>query len=272
MTKRRPRTGSVSMELTDLSKVLEIAKHLTIEAGKIILEVYSKDFSVDYKDDQSPVTEADQKANTFIVQALSQAYPECAILAEESQDNPERLINQWCFIIDPLDGTKEFIKRNGEFTVNVALAFRGKPVMGVIGIPVTGELYYAVKGMGAFYEKNGQNQKITVSSRTEDIRMMVSRSHQSDRLLALIEKNGIKNIASVGSAIKGCLIARGEAEVYYRFGHTMEWDTAAMQCIVEEAGGVFRQMDDSEMTYNRVNSLNEKGFYVLNHPANQLIL
>lgn len=272
MTKRRPRTGSVSMKLTDLSKVLEITKHLTIEAGKIILEVYSKDFSVDYKADQSPVTEADQKANTFIVQALSQEYPECAILAEESRDNPERLKNQWCFIIDPLDGTKEFIKKNGEFTVNVALAFRGKPVLGVIGIPVTGELYYAVRGMGAFYEKNGQNRKITVSSRTEDIRMMVSRSHQSDRLLALIEKNGIKNIASVGSAIKGCLIARGEAEVYYRFGYTMEWDTAAMQCIVEEAGGVFRQMDDSEMTYNRVNSLNEKGFYVLNHPANQLIL
>lgn len=260
------------MKLSDLSEVLETVKSVTLEAGKIIVEIYSKDFSVNYKADLSPITEADQKSNALIVQTLSGKYPECAILAEESRDNPERLKNQWCFIIDPLDGTKEFVKKNGEFTVNVALAFCGKPVLGVIGIPVTGELYYAVKGMGAFYEKHGQVRKIAVSSRLEDIRMMVSRSHQSDKLLALIEKNGIKNIASVGSAIKGCLIARGDAEVYYRFGYTMEWDTAAMQCIVEEAGGVFRQMDDSEMAYNRENSLNEKGFYIINHPANQLIL
>ena len=101
---------------------------------------------------------------------------------------------------------------------------------------------------------------------------MMSRSHVSDKLMEVIKKNGITNFRSVGSAIKGCLIARGEAEVYYRFGHTMEWDTAAMQCIVEEAGGIFRQMDDSEMTYNRVNNLNEKGFYILNHPANKLQL
>ncbi len=260
------------MELSCLSEVLETVKNVTMEAGKVILEVYSKDFSVDYKADQSPITEADQRSNTLIVQTLSNKYPECAILAEESHDDPERLNNQWCFIIDPLDGTKEFVKKNGEFTINVALAFCGKPVLGVIGIPVTGELYYAAKGLGAYYERDGQAQKITVSARTENIRMLASRSHRSDKLQALIEKNNIKNIASVGSAIKGCLIARGEAEVYYRFGYTMEWDTAAMQCIVEEAGGVFRQMDDSEMTYNRVNSLNEKGFYIINHPANQLTL
>ena len=260
------------MKLSDLSEVLEIVKNVTLEAGRLIIGIYSKDFSVDYKADQSPITEADQKSNALIVQTLSSKYPECAILAEESQDNPERLKNQWCFIIDPLDGTKEFVKKNGEFTVNVALAFCGKPVLGVIGIPVTGELYYAAKGLGAFYEKNGQVQKISVSAKTDDIRMVASRSHRSDKLQALIEKNGIQNITSVGSAIKGCLIARGDAEVYYRFGLTMEWDTAAMQCIVEEAGGVFRQMDDSEMTYNRVNSLNEKGFYVINHPANRLTL
>lgn len=260
------------MKLTDLADVLETVKQVTHEAGKVILEVYSKDFSVDYKADESPITQADQQSNTLIVQTLKNQYPECAILAEESTDNPERLKNDWCFIVDPLDGTKEFVKKNGEFTVNVALAFQGRPVLGVIGIPVTGELYYAVKGQGAFYEKNGLVQKIAVSSRTEEPRMMVSRSHRSDKLQALIEKNGIRNIQSVGSAIKGCLIAKGEAEIYYRFGHTMEWDTAAMQCIVEEAGGIFRQMDDSEMTYNRVNSLNEKGFYVLNHPLNKLTL
>lgn len=258
------------MDFQDLDKVLETTKELAKEAGRIILEIYKMDFSVDYKGDSSPITEADRKSNDYIVETLKSKYPECAILAEESKDDPKRLNNDWCFIIDPLDGTKEFVKKNGEFTVNIALCYKGKPVLGVIGIPVTGELYFAVKGKGAFYEKDGSVEKIHVSSRTEDIRLMISRSHKSEKLLQLIEKNGIKNISSAGSAIKGCLIARGEAEVYYRFGKTMEWDTAAMQCIVEEAGGILRQMDDSEMTYNRVNNVNEKGFYIINHPANKL--
>ena len=127
-----------------------------------------------------------------------------------------------------------------------------------------------MKGEGAFYEKGWPYTKINVSSRVEDIRMVVSRSHKSDKLASLIERNGIRNVLTVGSAIKGCMIAKGEAEVYYRFGYTMAWDTAAMQCIVEQAGGIFRQMDGSEMTYNRVNSLNEKGFYVINNLQNQL--
>lgn len=258
------------MDFQKLDKVLETAKEAVREAARIILEVYQRDFSVDYKEDSSPVTEADRKSNDYIVSVLKSNYPECAVLAEESKNDPERLNNDWCFIVDPLDGTKEFIKKNGEFTINIALCCKGKPVLGVIGIPVTGELYFAVKGKGAFYEKDGHIEKIHVSSRTEDIRLVRSRSHSSDKLQALIQKNGIKNVKEVGSAIKGCLIAKGEAEVYYRFGPTMEWDTAAMQCIVEEAGGIFRQMDDSEMTYNRINNLNEKGFYVINHPANKL--
>lgn len=260
------------MNLERLPEVLETAKQLARDAGQIILRVYEKDFSVDYKEDDSPVTEADRKANDLIVNSLHEKYPECAILSEESQSDYDRLKNDWCFIIDPLDGTKEFIKKNGEFTVNIALAFRGKPVLGIIGIPVAGELYYAVREMGAFYEKESNAVKIRVSDRTSDIRLMASRSHKSDKLQALIEKNNIRNVYTAGSAIKGCLIARGEAEVYYRFGYTMEWDTAAMQCIVEEAGGILRQMDDSEMTYNRVNNLNEKGFYIINHHANKLIL
>ena len=259
------------MNLSDLKDVLMTTKKLVCEAGKIILEVYSKDFSVDYKDDYTPVTDADRKSNDYIINALKSQYPECAILAEESPDDPNsRINNDWCFIIDPLDGTKEFIKKNGEFTVNAALAYKGKAVLGVIGIPVTDELYYAAKGMEAFYESKGQVQKIKVSDRTKDICILISRSHKSDKLLQLIERNKIKNIRTVGSAIKGCLIAKGQAEVYYRFGQTMEWDTAAMQCIVEEAGGIFRQMDGTEMTYNRLDSVNDKGFYVLNNILNKL--
>ncbi len=258
------------MHLEDLKDVLETAKTLAKEAGRIILEVYSKGFDVHYKEDTSPITDADQKSNDYIVDVLQKKYPECAILSEESQNSPERLLNDWCFIIDPLDGTKEFVKKNGEFTVNIALSYKGHAHLGVIGIPVTGELYYAVKGMGAYYEKDSLVERIMVSDKTTDIRLMKSRSHQSKELSELIERNGIRNILIAGSAIKGCLVAKGEAEVYYRFGYTMEWDTAAMQCIAEEAGGIFRQMDDTEMTYNRENSLNEKGFYVLNHPENRL--
>ncbi|HAA26179.1 MAG TPA: 3'(2'),5'-bisphosphate nucleotidase [Ruminiclostridium sp.] len=259
------------MDISDMKDVLMTAKELAREAGRIILEVYLKDFTVDYKDDYTPVTEADRKSNNYIINVLKNKYPECAILAEESPDDPDsRIKNDWCFIIDPLDGTKEFIKKNGEFTVNVALVYKGKAVLGVIGIPVTGELYYAAKGIGAFYENEGQARKIKVSDKTQDICLLVSRSHKSEKLKQLIERNNIKNIKTVGSAIKGCLIASGQAEAYYRFGKTMEWDTAAMQCIVEEAGGVFRQMDDTEMTYNRLNSVNEKGFYVLNNIINKL--
>jgi 3'(2'), 5'-bisphosphate nucleotidase len=124
--------------------------------------------------------------------------------------------------------------------------------------------------MGAFYESKGQVRKISVSERTNNICLLKSRSHKSEELIKLIQRNGIKNIKIAGSAIKGCLIAKGEAEVYYRFGRTMEWDTAAMQCIVEEAGGIFQQMDGTEMTYNRLNSVNDKGFYVLNNELNKL--
>ncbi len=257
------------MEFTELDDVLELVKHLAREASKVILDIYSKDFTVDYKQDASPLTEADRKSNELIVSAIRKEYPECAILAEESKDDLKRLGNDWCFIVDPLDGTKEFIKKNGEFTINIALAYKGKPVLGVIYIPVTGELYYAIKGVGAFYEADGKTEKISVSSRTKDIRIVRSRSHKSDKLDEFIKKHDFKNIKIAGSAIKGCLIAKGEAEVYYRFGYTMEWDTAAMQCIVEEAGGIFRQMDDSEMTYNRPNSLNEKGFYAINNSVNR---
>ncbi|MDD4297296.1 MAG: 3'(2'),5'-bisphosphate nucleotidase CysQ [Ruminiclostridium sp.] len=258
------------MDFNRLTEVLETARHLAVKASKVILDIYSKDFAIDYKEDTSPLTEADRKSNVLIVTALKKEYPECAILAEESIDDPERLNNDWCFIIDPLDGTKEFIKKNGEFTVNIALAHKGKAVLGVVYIPVAGDMYYAAKGMGAFYEANGKSERIFVSSRTMDIRMVKSRSHTSDKLDELIKKHDIKNIRIAGSAIKGCLIAKGEAEIYYRFGYTMEWDTAAMQCIIEEAGGIFRQMDNSEMTYNRKNTLNEKGFYAINDYKNKL--
>jgi 3'(2'), 5'-bisphosphate nucleotidase len=174
--------------------------------------------------------------------------------------------------VDPLDGTKEFVKRNGQFTVNIALAYQGKAVMGVIYVPVTGELYYASEGNGAYLRNESGDTRITVSSRTEDIRAVMSSSHGCEQMDRLVEKYHIKNYVKMGSSLKGCVIAKGDAEVYYRFNPTMEWDTAAMQCIVEEAGAIFRQMDDSPMRYNREDSLNSKGFYIINCPENKMSL
>ena len=264
-----------------LPKILETAVGAALDAGKVILDIYKKDFAVEYKDDKSPLTEADKKANDLICGRLDKYAPYIDILAEESVDDKKRLANKFCFIVDPLDGTKEFVKKNGEFTVNIGLAYKNRPVAGVVYAPCLNKLYYAAKNRGAYaidlntnilFKMFAENTKIKVSARTDGLTVVKSRSHSDERTEALLEKNKRK-IASqtdIGSALKGCLIAEGAADIYYRFGYTMEWDTCAVQCIVEEAGGVFTQGDRSEMTYNRENSLNDKGFIILNREENRL--
>lgn len=243
------------------------------EAGEAILKIYNEGFHVQEKADHTPVTEADIKANQIILERLMEKYPEAAFLAEESADDISRREKEWCFIIDPLDGTKEFIKRSNEFTVNIALVRNQRPVLGVVYIPALNDVYYAVKGEGAFkMSKDQRPERIWVSDRTEDIRAAVSRSNSPSNIKEILEGYGIKNIIFAGSALKGCLIASGKAEIYYRGGLTSEWDTAAMQCVIEEAGGILRQLDDSEMLYNREDTLNRKGFYILNREENKIKL
>ncbi|MDE7007190.1 MAG: 3'(2'),5'-bisphosphate nucleotidase CysQ [Lachnospiraceae bacterium] len=250
---------------------LIVSKEAAMEAGKAIMEVYhAENVHVEYKDDRSPLTEADRRANQIIVDRLSKEFPEYAILSEEGKDSGERLRNDYCFVVDPLDGTKEFLKRNGQFTVNIALAYKGKPVMGVIYVPVTGELYWASEKSGAFLTVNGETKQIHVSDRKKDIRVVMSNSHGCAEMDRLIEKNNLVNHVKVGSSLKGCMVAKGDAEIYYRFNPTMEWDTAAMQCIAEEAGAIFRQMDDMDMRYNREDCVNRKGFYIINCPENKM--
>lgn len=253
---------------------LEISKKAAVLAGQAIMEIYdSEDFNVEYKDDKSPLTKADKASNEIIVKMLSESFPTYAILSEEEKDNPERLKNDLCFVVDPLDGTKEFIKRNGQFTVNIALSYKHKSVMGVIYVPVTGELYYAYQGFGSYLEKNGKVTRLTVSKEKKeksDLNVVMSNSHGCPQMEELLNKYNLKNFVKVGSSLKGCMIAKGDADVYYRHNPTMEWDTAAMQCIVEEAGAIFLQMDDTEMLYNRVDSLNSKGFYIINSIENKL--
>ncbi len=255
-----------------MEKLLELCKVLAVEAGAKIMEIYNTDFEVYNKEDESPLTKADKEGNEIIVSKLMKEYPQYSILSEESKEDETRFENDYCFVIDPLDGTKEFVNKSGEFTVNIALVRSGKPILGVIFAPVLNELYYAYEGSGAYLENLNTKEikKITVTDKVADLIMVASKSHSSEKEANLIENNKdkIKTNISKGSSLKGCMVATGEADIYYRFGLTCEWDTCAMQCIVEEAGGIFKQMDNSDMTYNRQNTLNEKGFYIVNKKEN----
>ena len=262
------------MKPTETNQIMELCKQLSIEAGKAIMDIYNSDdgLEVDYKADNSPLTRADRVSNRIIVEALKEKYKDIAILSEEEKDNKERLHKDYCFVIDPLDGTKEFIKRNGQFTVNIALAYKHRSIMGVIYVPAAEELYYAAHGQGSWMQdKHGTVRKLHVSDITEHdkLRLVMSGSHSCKEMEEMIESNHFTNFVKMGSSLKGCLVARGDAEIYYRHNPTMEWDTAAMQCIAEEAGAIFRQMDDSEMLYNREDSLNAKGFYIINNIQNK---
>ncbi len=255
-----------------MEELLALCKELAIEAGNKLIEIYNTDFDVYTKDDESPLTKADKEANEIIVRKLKEKYPKHSILSEESKDDELRIENDYCFIVDPLDGTKEFVKKNGEFTVNIALVHKGKPILGVVYAPVLKELYYANKDNGAYLENTETKEirRLSVSNKICDLIMVASKSHSSEKEenLVLENKDKIKEMISKGSSLKGCMVATGEADVYYRFGLTCEWDTCAMQCVVEEAGGIFRQMDNTEMTYNRKNTLNEKGFFIVNNVEN----
>lgn len=269
-------------------KELEIAKLAAVKAGEAIMEIYNgADFGIEYKKDDSPLTIADKASNEIIVKMLRENFSSYAILSEEEKDNLSRLENELCFVVDPLDGTKEFIKRNGQFTVNIALVHNHISVMGVIYVPVTGELYFARQGDGAYrmvvdirdcswqtsFKEACCAERLRVSDNVDvpTLRVVMSSSHGCPQMDELLEKYHLTNFVKKGSSLKGCMIASGEADIYYRFNPTMEWDTAAMQCIVEEAGGIFRQMDGTPMCYNRENSLNEKGFYILNQKENLFV-
>ena len=258
------------------NKELEAAITVAQEAGEEILKVYNSPniLKIDLKEDKSPLTEADRASNRVIVPQLQKLFPNYAILSEEEQDDKSRLKNDYCFVIDPLDGTKEFIKRNGQFTVNIALAYKHESVMGVIYVPVTRELFYAARGEGAFVKRiNKSIQKLHVTDNKDisSLKVVMSNSHGCAQMDELLKKYNLTNFVKIGSSLKGCMIASGEADIYYRFNPTMEWDTAAMQCIVEEADGIFRQMDNSVMIYNRDNCLNDKGFYAVNCKENVFV-
>lgn len=252
-------------------KELYEMKKAAITAGKKILEIYRSGFHVEYKADASPVTNADLAANEIILSRLKTAFPDYAFLSEETEDNLERMNNDYCFIIDPLDGTKEFVKKTGEFTVNIALAYKQEVVVGVIYAPVLDELYFAVKGEGAYKVKDQVKTRLHVSNRTTNLIACESASHKSEQQTKLYEKyqNQIAKVLEVGSSLKGCFIAAGIVDIFYRFGMgTKEYDIAAMVLIVEEAGGIIRQLDHTNFMFNKADIYNRKGYYILNRADN----
>lgn len=239
-----------------IDDIVTIAK----EAGDVIMEIYQRDFEVEYKDDKSPLTEADLASNEVIIKALEKyGLP---ILSEEGKEIPYEERKEWEYYwcIDPIDGTKEFIKKNDEFTVNIALIHNNTPVLGVVYAPALNEMYSAKQGEGAF--KNGQRLPLRINGAPEKSLVVVaSKSHLSEETQAFIDEiaKTTQNIIqqSRGSSLKLCMVAEGEADIYPRLAPTMEWDTAAADAVVRESGKITYQFDsDHPVVYNKEDLLN----------------
>jgi len=246
------------LDAIDLNEIADLAK----EAGDAIMEIYVKDFAVAYKDDKSPLTEADLRSNEIICNRLSILYPDIPILSEENKEvsYSERKDWDYFWLIDPIDGTKEFVKKTGEFTVNIALIYRNEPVLGVVYTPVLKDMYRAKKHMGAF--KNNDRLPLKSNEHPEKIlKVVASVSHLSEETQAFIDNlaHTTEHVEQVskGSSLKLCLVAEGEADIYPRLGPTMEWDTGAAHAIVLESGKKVLQYDSEKpLEYNKENLLN----------------
>ena len=240
-----------------IEQLIEISK----DAGKAILEVYNSNFGHQIKEDLSPLTKADTLSNNIICERLKVITPDIPILSEENSDIPFNIRSSWeqYWLVDPLDGTKEFIKKNGEFTVNIALIENNTPIFGIIHVPVTNETYWGSNTKGSFYIKgNNQKTKLCVEKKIRSqVRIVASRSHPSKMLDTLLEEIGEYKIITKGSSLKFCLIAKGQADIYPRLGPTSEWDIAAGHAIVKFAGGSLLTIDGESMQYNLTeNNLN----------------
>ncbi len=253
------------MNTETIDGVIRIAR----KAGAAILEVYNRpDFGVEQKADDSPLTAADRAAHAVIDAGLRELTPEIPVLSEEGKDVPYETRSRWqrFWLVDPLDGTKEFIKRNGEFTVNIALVEDGRPVFGVVYAPALDTLYVGEVGQEAWkQEASGERQplKVRAPAEGEGHAVVKSRSHPSGELAEYLETIQVADSVPVGSSLKFCVVAEGRATLYPRFGPTMEWDTGAGQAVVEAAGGKVMRADQpgQPLRYNKENLLN--GFFIV---------
>jgi 3'(2'), 5'-bisphosphate nucleotidase len=238
-------------------------------AGEAIMQVYAQDFDVDHKDDRSPLTLADLASHRLIAEGLAKLTPDIPLLSEESVERPWEIRQKWrrYWLVDPLDGTREFVKKNGEFTVNIALIEDHRPVFGVVQTPALDELHWAAVGVGAFMRHGDED--VSLSTRrpaTTPLRVAASRSHLDERTAALLRKLGDIEAIGLGSSLKFCRIAEARLDFYPRFGPTSEWDTAAAQVLVECAGGQVLGLDGEPLRYNTKESLLNPYFLVLGDP------
>ncbi len=249
-----------------LPEVVKIARI----AGQKILEIYAAGFEVTQKDDRSPLTAADLAAHGLIMASLKEFTPDYPRLSEEGAEIPFAERRRWdsYWLIDPLDGTREFVQRTGEFTVNIALIHRQHPVLGVVHVPAQDTSYFAAVGAGA-WKQAGDGPLDAIYTRRApagELKVLASRSHRSERDATLLTRLPQHTEVNAGSALKFGLVAEGLADFYPRLGPTSEWDTAAGQCVVEQAGGLVVGMDFLPLRYNTKDSLLNPDFYVFGDP------
>jgi len=248
--------GWARFERPMMDKLLNDIVAIAVKAGQAIMEIYADPANaVMTKADDSPLTQADLASDRVISAGLAELGLGWPVLSEESTQIAyvERQSWQRFWLVDPLDGTKEFIKRNGEFTVNIALIENGQPVLGVVYSPVFDVCYYAARGLGAFVQRGEASQLIRAQPHTagQSVKVVASRSHGDERTAALLNQMGDHECIGMGSSLKLCLIAEGVAHFYPRLGPTMEWDTAAAHAVVSEAGGIVCDLNGDELRYNK---------------------
>ncbi len=250
--------GMKPLPHVDLLSLLPAVEDLARQAGAVILQIYASDFGVQHKADASPVTLADEQAEALIVPALQALLPSVPVVAEEAASRGELVVAADRFwLVDPLDGTREFVSRNGEFTVNIALVEHGVPVLGVIFVPVTNTLYAGVVGQGAWCDEVGTRRWMACrKTPAAGVTLACSRSHGDEATMANWLKNRLRGQAvaartTAGSSLKFGLIASGQADLYPRFGRTMEWDTAAGQALVLAAGGQVCDLTGQPLRYGK---------------------
>lgn len=261
------------MDVEQRWQLIEPLTDLAREAGERIMRVYRRDFAVETKADESPLTEADRAAHDRILAGLRKLTPGIPVLSEEGglpgYDSRRRWAVYW--LVDPLDGTKEFVKKNGEFTVNIALVEGGQAVLGIVHAPALETTYLGLLGGGAFRIHDGERTPIrTRALPSGPLTFVVSRSHRGEAVDRLLERLPPHQCISVGSSLKFCLVAEGKADLYPRFGPTSEWDTAAAQCVVEAAGGRVTRVDLTPLSYNTKTSLLNPDFLVFGDPEWEL--
>ena len=238
-------------------------------AGAAIMRIYEAEFDVRRKQDDSPLTLADLESQRLIIEGLGRITPDIPILSEESAQAPWVERQNWreLWVVDPLDGTREFIKRNGEFTVNIALVVNHEPVLGMVAAPARGLLYWGAAGLGAYSQHRDAPQRpIKVAPPQQPLRVVGSRSHASADTAAYLSRLGPHVMTGIGSSLKFCLVAEGSADLYPRFGPTSEWDTAAGQAVLEAAGGQVTRLDGHRLRYNCRESLLNGDFLAFSDP------